>query len=727
MNGGVSGKEKVIRTPFDFKEPYSDWRQIFKRPNQQYNPSNYDSSSEINEHDIETQKIEEGDGHDSGISSDDEDDRTTYTAVQLTNDSLDSQRYTGICIPTPTDGWVGENNHQTGLSGDLPDVSNNPQIFESTDSVQLDNIVFSNLIQLSLISQEHNSTCNDHVICDSGHNSDDEDQIPEDFPSRKRVRSIEIDQFEPLYKKRKIEAQNNQKYTENVCNPTNGGLLGESDNPQTFESDPLQHGSNGLGYNFNGYSQATYSKLSASDQEEGQGYSLGGSCENKENLTKGAGGSNQTFEGEQKSSEFPKVDNWSDSDGNSEDSSDSKKGSYYSSGNLDSMELTDDLDSENDRDLEDDNPFLKDSLFMKLKMSLTQSKQDLIDKCCGEVRGITEQNEQKDIKNTPESIKCIVAKYLEKEVMLNLKCSCCNKTVTNTVFEEIKDLTSGSHISNRSNTFVFDNFPYQSKDKNCNKESKGQNCNKESEDQNCNKKNEVSEEDIIKSIVSNLLLEGGKVKRHNFFDGNEFEQIVTCNGFDDGLSEKCKEIESKLKGLAYESIVNKSKQTQNVLGVDKDNRYFCIEYSQDSIVEVAEILNNEKAKDLNLRVGILKIGESIVRVENVEEIGGKRNYMDVSKGGIEMSFTTEVGEISIYLSPSEKGSNKIKVEIDGENRARLNELKNRGKSLGENCLLGGKSVEEAIEHESFERYGSVPNTAMKEPSLGCVANIARGG
>ncbi len=59
--------------------------------------------------------------------------------------------------------------------------------------------------------------------------------------------------------------------------------------------------------------------------------------------------------------------------------------------------------------------------------------------------------------------------------MLNLKCSCCNKTVTNTVFEEIKDLTSGSHISNRSNTFVFDNFPYQSKDKNCNKESKGQN------------------------------------------------------------------------------------------------------------------------------------------------------------------------------------------------------------------------------------------------------------
>lgn len=123
---------------------------------------------------------------------------------------------------------------------------------------------------------------------------------------------------------------------------------------------------------------------------------------------------------------------------------------------------------------------------------------------------------------------------------------------------------------------------------------------------------------------------------------------------------------------------------------------------------------------------MLKIGECIVRVENVEEIGGKRNYMDVSKGGIEMSFTTEVGKISIYLSPSEKDSNKIKVEIDGENRARLNELKDKGKSLGENCLLGGKSVEEAIEHESFERYGSVPSIAIKKARLDHLRNRARG-
>ncbi|MGL9759597.1 MAG: hypothetical protein ACR5LA_13125 [Wolbachia sp.] len=72
-----------------------------------------------------------------------------------------------------------------------------------------------------------------------------------------------------------------------------------------------------------------------------------------------------------------------------------------------------------------------------------------------------------------------------------------------------------------------------------------------------------------------------------------------------------------------------------------------------------------------------------------------------------MSFTTEAGEISIYLHPSEKDSNKIEVEIDDESEARLNKLKAEKKSLGENCLLGGKSVLEAIGDKGFEKNGSV--------------------
>lgn len=74
-----------------------------------------------------------------------------------------------------------------------------------------------------------------------------------------------------------------------------------------------------------------------------------------------------------------------------------------------------------------------------------------------------------------------------------------------------------------------------------------------------------------------------------------------------------------------------------------------------------------------------------------------------------MSFTTEVGEISIYLSPSKKDGNKIKVEIDEENKAKFNKLKDKS-SLGENCLLEGESVAEVI-GKDFE---SVPTETTKD-------------
>ncbi len=641
MNGEVSGKEEVMHTP------YSDLCQNLESNAQTPLQHSDDSctSDNSNNHRSGDSDSEEGDGHDSGISSDDEDNRTTDTEVQLTNDSLDSQRYTGICIPTPTDGWAGENNHQTGLSGDLPDVSNNPQIFESTDSV------------------EHNSTCNDHVICDSGHNSDDEDQIPEDFPSRKRVRSIEIDQFEPLYKKRKIEAQNNQKYTENVCNPTNGGLLGESDNQQISEDTEITSDCN----------------PDDSDPKGNEGYGSDGSCESKENLTKGAGGSNQTFEGEQKSSEFPKVNNWSDSDGNSEDSSDCGDDNV---GHYD----TDCGERYSHLSFHDENTNIirkKDSFFLA-QIELNKAEREKYENIWQEMDKILSSSHEvglceDDIEELKGRLDEVISQALEQRIMFTFPYRD-GESFVDCIINTTQELYWVDSTEN----------------------------------------SRLLEEKKILQVIS----EGATL---NKFTKERYDDYVNCIYREkEILSQRNKNILG-LNNLAYESIVNKSKQTQNVLGVDKDNRYFCIEYSQDSIVEVAEILNNEKAKDLNLRVGILKIGESIVRVENVEEIGEKRNYMDVSKGGIEMSFTTEVGKISVYLSPSEKGSNKIKVEIDGENRARLNELKDKGKSLGENCLLGGKSVEEAIEHESFERYGSLPNTAMKEPSLDCVANITRGG
>ncbi|MGL9779863.1 MAG: hypothetical protein ACR5K5_06530 [Wolbachia sp.] len=215
---------------------------------------------------------------------------------------------------------------------------------------------------------------------------------------------------------------------------------------------------------------------------------------------------------------------------------------------------------------------------------------------------------------------------------------------------------------------------------------------------------------IIKKITSNLLLKGGMGKK--FLSGDtELTNKHYDFGYLDGLNKEYKDRKEELISIAYEGIVNKSKQTHEYdFKAEIDNVYFYVKYSQDSIIEPAKVLNHEKAKKLNLKVGILQIGESIVRVESVD---GKRNYADILKGSIEVSFTTEVGEISIYLSPSKEGSNKIEVEIDDESEARLNKLKAEKKSLGESCLLEGKNVLEAIENKDFKKNGNVPTEPIK--------------
>lgn len=214
---------------------------------------------------------------------------------------------------------------------------------------------------------------------------------------------------------------------------------------------------------------------------------------------------------------------------------------------------------------------------------------------------------------------------------------------------------------------------------------------------------------IERTKMSHIILRGATLNEFTQENHDDFVNII-CKD-EDILSQRDKNI-SRLNNLAYESIVNKSKQTHEYdFKAEIDNGHFCIEYPQDSIIEPAKVLNNEKAKELNLKVGILQIGESIVRVEGTKD--GKRNYTDVLKSSIKMSFTTEVGEISIYLSPSEKDSNKIEVEIDDESEAKLNKLKAEKKSLGENCLLGGKSVLEAIEAKGFKKNGNVPTESIE--------------
>lgn len=195
---------------------------------------------------------------------------------------------------------------------------------------------------------------------------------------------------------------------------------------------------------------------------------------------------------------------------------------------------------------------------------------------------------------------------------------------------------------------------------------------------------------LHKRKIFQVISEGASLNRSSDEEHEDFVNII-CSDVDT-LSKRSENL-SKLKELAFESIINKSEQVdEHDFELEIDNGHFCIGYPQNSTIEVAGILNNQKAKDLNLTIGILKVGKSIIRVEN---LGGRRNYTDVSGDSIKMSFTTEVGEISIHLCPSEKDSNEIEVRLVDE--VRFNKLENKS-SLGLNCLLGGKSVLTAIEN-----------------------------
>ncbi|WP_265029623.1 GumC domain-containing protein [Wolbachia endosymbiont (group A) of Philonthus cognatus] len=204
---------------------------------------------------------------------------------------------------------------------------------------------------------------------------------------------------------------------------------------------------------------------------------------------------------------------------------------------------------------------------------------------------------------------------------------------------------------------------------------------------------------LHKKKIFQIISEGASL---NEFSNKEHEDFVNVICSDRDALDKRNANLSNLKELALESTINKSKQINEYdFELEIDNGYFYIDYPQNSTIEVAKIFNNEKAKDLNLNIGIVQVDKSIIRVENIR---GMRNYTDISRGSIEMSFTTKVGEISIYLYPSEEDSNKIEVRLTDQ--VRFSKLENKS-NLGQDCLLGGKSVLAAIENGYFERNSSV--------------------
>lgn len=446
-------------------------------------------------------------------------------------------------------------------------------------------------------------------------------------------------------------------------------------------------------------SQVKSVKLSDCNTEEDSDYHSDSSCKNEENPANN-------------SSNYPNKHN---------DDQALRDDPGYGSGDDDKTISTKSIDC--DRKDEDsscslsDYLFLEDSLLAKLGIPLTTDEQELIDKFCEEIRGITTQNKQESEESILESIEKIVNEYLGKGLRLNSSCSNGNEkgdkeTVTNLILEEIEGIIN-ERVKPRDGTKAYIGRVNDITDQDDDNEDK------------------VS--GIVENITSWLLLKGGKARQKFFFGNTELAQDYGFHYMND-LNKQYKDRKEELKSIACGGIVNKSKQTHEYdFKAEIDNVYFYVKYPQDSIIEPVKILNNEKAKKLNLKVGILQIGESIVRVEGTKD--GKRNYTDVLEGSIKMSFTTEVGEISIYLSPSKKDGNKIKVEVDEENKARFNKLKDKS-SLGKNCLLERENVSEVISKnfkmsdsvstESIETIKGVPFTDFTQACLQQINTSVKG-
>ncbi|RDD33883.1 hypothetical protein Wcon_02084 [Wolbachia endosymbiont of Cylisticus convexus] len=297
------------------------------------------------------------------------------------------------------------------------------------------------------------------------------------------------------------------------------------------------------------------------------------------------------------------------------------------------------------------------------------TKDDLIEE-------IIRKSEKDWVRCALEKIKYIVNNYLEEGMKLNSYCDDNETTVVDLTFREIEDVLddvtkviSGIHIDYCEDIAI--------------------------DEENVS---------IIQDIAKGLLLKGGKVQRCLFYNDRMSHATTgfvndSNEQFDGYLSCKYKDIMDKLKDAAYESIVNKNKQIQDELEISIDNIYSYIKYPQGSIVEIVKITNELEVEHLELKVCTLKIGGSIVRID----IKGKdRNYTDIAgSDGIVLTFYTSLGELEVELYLDEEDENFIWVEV--RDQGKLEKLKSCNEEIGENCLLGGLSVNQAIEQGYFER------------------------
>ncbi|WP_250296738.1 hypothetical protein [Wolbachia endosymbiont of Oedothorax gibbosus] len=152
-------------------------------------------------------------------------------------------------------------------------------------------------------------------------------------------------------------------------------------------------------------------------------------------------------------------------------------------------------------------------------------------------------------------------------------------------------------------------------------------------------------------------------------------------------------IDKKLEDLR--KIGESAIQEGELIDVEADNTTSYIEFSENSKVEVAKILEAKRGL-------ILRMGNNAVEVKS--EKGDIRNYTDMSDGSsIVLEFPTSIGKLNVILYHDVKKYDQVQVRV--ENKEMWAELQKRGEEIGKNCLFGGVKLKEAVERGSFTRCG----------------------
>lgn len=201
----------------------------------------------------------------------------------------------------------------------------------------------------------------------------------------------------------------------------------------------------------------------------------------------------------------------------------------------------------------------------------------------------------------------------------------------------------------------------------------------------------VQNPEVVSSIVCKLASKGADVKEEI---NEELEDVFQEHNAN--VEKACCEYEKFVND--FRTVAASALSSGKVAHVEMDNKALYLGYSQDSVVDAATVAY--EAKRLGCTEGTIAFDEK--NEIKFEVQNGIRNYMDMSDGGnIELVFPTSLEELKVTLCSD---GEKIRVIVSEGNRTKLQQLQDKGKDVGKNCLLWGLPVSDAIEQGYVPRH-----------------------